>query len=246
MEAYRLHDAVKVDKGVSRPTSDALALESHVSIRFPGQTVIRVTATPDHLAELALGLLFERDVIHEMHEVASTDISWDQERRRWLVDVKPSSAWAEAREGVAEEREPSTTRFSGESIVKAGRQMRSVQTLFEKTGASHAAALVEEDGSLLLVREDIARHNALAKLVGAVLMQKNDMKRHFVFLSSRCSEDLMRSCIRLGVQLVVVVSAVTTAAVDLAESAGITLCGFSRELRFTIYTHPNRILGQDA
>jgi FdhD protein len=112
-----------------------------------------------------------------------------------------------------------------------------------QTGATHSASLFDRDLGLLAYAEDIGRHNALDKAVGAVLLAGRKADAFLCIMSSRQSHELVAKAGRLGVEVLVGVSTVTSLAVDLADRLGITLIGFFRKNRMNIYTHPERIVG---
>ena len=111
------------------------------------------------------------------------------------------------------------------------------QPLNAATGAVHAAAWAQRDGALAHVREDVGRHNALDKLVGAVLRAGTPAHEGFVVVTSRGSFELVQKAAILGVPLLAAVSAPTGLAVRVADSAGLALVGFARDDRLTVYTH---------
>jgi FdhD protein len=127
------------------------------------------------------------------------------------------------------------------AVTRAMRELAERQPLNAETGAVHAAAWALRDGTLACVREDVGRHNALDKLAGAVLRAGVPAHEGFVVITSRGSFELVQKAAILGVPLLAAVSAPTALAVRVAHSAGVTLAGFARGDRLTVYTHPARI-----
>ena len=118
--------------------------------------------------------------------------------------------------------------------------MQVKQVLQKATGATHACAWVNMDGMVEVVREDVGRHNAMDKLVGA-LAKAPQQQAGFVLTSSRASYEMVQKVAMAGLDILVAISAPTGLAVRLAEAYGVTLVGFLREHQFVIYTHANRI-----
>jgi FdhD protein len=121
-------------------------------------------------------------------------------------------------------------------------RVRTTQRAFAYTGGIHAAALFDATGALLLVREDIGRHNALDKLIGASFWQNwLPLSRYGVFLSGRIGVELVQKSWMAGLPLLAAVGAPSSLAVQMAQEADITLAGFVRDERFNIYSKPNRV-----
>lgn len=128
------------------------------------------------------------------------------------------------------------------TIQALNKELEKRQTVFRHTGGLHASALFNFNGKLLLLREDIGRHNALDKLIGAARLSKNlEMEDTLVFLSGRVSYELVQKAIQANIPIIVAVGAPSSLAVKLADAKGITLIGFLRNNRFNVYTHPERI-----
>jgi FdhD protein len=134
----------------------------------------------------------------------------------------------------------------GAVLLAAMRSMRDRQRLFARTGGAHAAALVGPDGSVRSFAEDIGRHNALDKAIGSLVLQGADTRGLAALLSGRVSWELAAKAARAGIELVAAVSAPSSLAVTVAERCGVTLCGFVREDRLTVYTHPGRVMPGSA
>lgn len=130
-----------------------------------------------------------------------------------------------------------------EYIRAAPQKLRSQQDLFDETGGIHAAGLMDSSGQLLDVREDVGRHNALDKLIGAAL--RNDrlpLAEHAIILSGRASFELLQKSMMAGVALVASVGAPSSLAVECAVEKNITLAGFVRADRFNVYSGSARII----
>jgi FdhD protein len=132
-------------------------------------------------------------------------------------------------------------RLQRSRLVPLMAKMREGQQIFRETGGSHAAAIFDDSGEVLAVAEDLGRHNALDKAIGMVLLQRGDVSNCGVVLSSRLSLEMVLKAVRTGLQIMLAVSAPTSLAIAVADKFGVTLCGFVREQRATIYTHPQRL-----
>ncbi len=134
--------------------------------------------------------------------------------------------------------------ISAKSIQKALNAMQTKQVLQQATGATHACAYVSAHGELQMLREDVGRHNAMDKLIGALAKQdSNQPSKHtgFVLTSSRASVEMVQKVALAGYKVLAAISAPTGLAVRIAESYGVTLLGFLRDQQFVIYTHADRI-----
>jgi FdhD protein len=136
-------------------------------------------------------------------------------------------------------------RITPGTILHMNEILEKHQTVFRHTGGLHASALFDFQGNLLLLREDIGRHNALDKVVGAALFShRMPLENALVFFSGRVSYELVQKALQAKIPIIVAVGAPSSLAVKLADAGGITLIGFLRGNRFNIYTHPERVFKQ--
>jgi FdhD protein len=130
---------------------------------------------------------------------------------------------------------------SGAAVHRALAALRKAQAMHRATGATHAAAWADAEGELGWVREDVGRHNALDKLVGALARAGAEPGAGMLLMTSRASVELVQKAATAGAGILVAISAPTALAVSLADGAGLTLLGFARDGRHSVYTHPWRL-----
>jgi FdhD protein len=136
---------------------------------------------------------------------------------------------------------PRGTRVAAAALASAHAALAAFQPLQRTTGAAHAAVWCDADGAIVLAREDIGRHNALDKLVGALLRAQVDTASGFALVTSRASVEMVQKSARAGIAMLAAVSAPTALAVRTAASCGQTLVGFARGETFSVYTRPDRV-----
>jgi FdhD protein len=230
-------------------------------------TPVSVTMrTPGADFELAAGFLYGEGVIGRADEIASIRYCTEGEQQYNVVSLvlapgarfdpealrrnfyQTSScgvcgkASIEAVMGPACARVDSALSVSPEVITRMPDQLRAAQAVFERTGGLHAAGLFTAEGELVRAREDVGRHNAMDKLVGASLLEGElPWGERMVMVSGRLSFELVQKAARAGAAVLAGVSAPSSLAVELAEACGMTLCGFVRGERFNLYAGGARI-----
>jgi len=132
--------------------------------------------------------------------------------------------------------------FAADAVARAMCAMRARQVLLAETGSTHAAAWCTADGAIALVREDVGRHNALDKLIGALSGSAYRVETGFVVVSSRASYEMVQKTACAGIGTLAAVSGVTGLAIDVASQAGLTLLGFVRGTDVSVYTHPENFV----
>jgi FdhD protein len=139
--------------------------------------------------------------------------------------------------------EPDTLRIPAATLYELSERLHVEQAVFSHTGGLHAAGLFSQEGELLLLREDVGRHNAVDKLIGYGLLHNTyPYNKHILLVSGRTSFEILQKALLARIPCVVAISAPSSLAVELAASSGITLVGFLRGHSMNAYTHPERII----
>jgi FdhD protein len=229
----------------------AVACESPVTLSVNGETWLTFSCTPNQLAELAAGFLYNERIIESLDEVASLHVCSDSAQIDvWLEHkVARPAHWTRTSGcgGGITGASPSietiatTRQFSPEIILENLQQLLRKQDLYHETGGLHCSAL--SDGErICLAAEDIGRHNTLDKLSGQLLMRKLSVPDRVILTTGRVSSEMLQKSVRLKACVVVSRTSPTSLAVAQAEQAGITLIGYARGNQFIVYTHSTRLL----
>jgi FdhD protein len=247
------------------PTEDWLTIEEPLEIRLlygpineRKEKPISITMrTPGNDAELAVGFLFTEGILHAIHppvvvttpqsnvvvvelpegvqpQVASLDRHFYTSSSCGVCGKTSLDALSV---GGATGVQPALQAIQASLLYGLPQALRKVQADFEWTGGLHASALFDAAGQLLLVREDVGRHNALDKLIGAAYLGKKlPLSQSILLLSGRASFELLQKAAMAGISTVCAVGAPSSLAVQTAQKFGIRLIGFLRENRFNLYT----------
>lgn len=252
-----------IENGKRQDTRWHIPVEEPVAITFNGLSHAVMMLTPSDLADFATGFAFTEGVVERASEVVDLKIrSGDQgteidiqipdrrmekltTRNRRRVLVGRSGCGICGLDDLHELNIPipevqSDLRIAAEIIQKAGLAFSDHQPLNRLTRSVHGAAWVSPKGEIQLVREDIGRHNALDKLIGAMMRQNLKENEGFTLLSSRLGYELSFKAARAGIAVVVSISAPTSRALDIAEESGITTASFAPD-GIAVFTHSNRI-----
>lgn len=255
-EVRRAVPAVRVDESSACAVVEQIAEEAPIALVYNGVPHVVVMASPANLEDLALGFSLSEGVIGSPAELGGIEIAPEQTGYSIYLSVPPERVAVieqrrrnmTARTGCgvcgAETIEQamrdvpkvaSTQRVTRQAMAGAMKQLPSLQTLNAATGATHAAAWANLDGQLQLVREDVGRHNALDKLIGALAAGGVDTAQGFAVITSRASYEMVQKAAMAGIGLLAAVSAPTALAVRIAREAGVTLAGFVRGERCMVY-----------
>jgi len=259
-------EVARVDgRGTSRRATDQVAVEAPLEFRIAGQPGAVTMRTPGQDEELVTGFLFAEGVITSAGDVRG----WRRLAAR-VPEEEGNLLEVELRSPLVRKRMPERSLFASSSCGVCGKvsiaslhvhapvvasdlrvghaivtalpgRLRGAQTVFAATGGLHAAGAFSAAGELLALREDVGRHNAVDKLVGWTLAAGVPRSHAILCVSGRLSFEILQKAVVAGFPVVAAVSAPSSAAVDLAERFGVTLCGFVRDGRFNVYSHAERV-----
>jgi FdhD protein len=246
---------------------DAVAEELPVALIYNDRPHAVMMATPFDLEDFALGFSLSEGIIADASEFESAQIN------PVIAGIEISIRVPDIRASVLEDRvreltgrtgcglcgaqtleaavrhpaavnEPST--FTETALRRALNELQSRQTINIATGATHAAAWVLPNGFVELVREDVGRHNALDKLIGAMKRAQIDVREGFLLVTSRGSYEMVMKAATVGIGVLVAISAPTALAIALAQEANVTLIGFARPDGYSVYANGHRLIRETA
>lgn len=255
------HTTVQQKSNLSLPINDWVAEEIPVALVFNGISHVVMMATPKDLEDFAIGFSLSEGIIQSGEEIRGIDIvqgchrgievhvelssrrfSGLKERRRNLAGrtgcgICGTEQLDEIFKPIAPL--PFTQTFSLSYLDNALHELKKVQEIGALTGCTHAAAWISPEGLLVGGCEDVGRHVALDKLLG--MKHRNHWQQGAVLVSSRASYEMVQKAASCGVEILFAVSAATSLAIEVAEKANLTLVGFCRQGKATVFTHANRV-----
>src|SRR5215470_7928556 len=262
------HPIVKVRGADASSQEDQIAVEEPLEIRLGGMSLAVTMRTPGHDEELVAGFLHSERVITEADDLdviapyraadseanagnvlnvllaRNADLARERLRRNFVASSSCGLCGKVTIDAVRAELPPvvSDLRVPAEIFHRLERAMGRAQATFERTGGLHAAGLFDADGTLLVLREDIGRHNAVDKVIGHMLLSRRlPIDRHILMVSGRASFEIMQKALVARIPLVAAVSAPSSLAVEMAVAADMTLVGFVRAGGFNIYAGAERV-----
>ena len=272
LSPFRRVQVTRVGRGADGRREDLAAAEEPLEVRLHGKPFAVIMRTPGEDRELAAGFLLSEEVIHssndlgavehcrhpdhpDVHNIVDVYLVGDaaarvslhlEQRRNILTSSSCGLCGRLTIESLRCRLMPleSTETVAADVIAALPSTLRTRQTIFEETGGLHAAGLFTLDGTCRRSAEDVGRHNAVDKVIGAMLLQDGiPLGGHALAVSGRTSYEIIQKAWFAGVPIVCAVSAPSSLAIELAEEAGITLLGFVRNGGFNLYTHRQRIAG---
>ena len=254
------------EEGKTSRLEDYLAAEEPLEMRAGRYSLGVTLRTPGDDQELVAGFLFTEGIISRREQLVALRMPGEKDAERNLVRVtfdskQPLKARSAARRfsagsacGVCGKasiaqlrrrglRRPEAAKpFDPDVLCQLPQKLREAQAVFGRTGGLHAAALFNAGGELLVLREDIGRHNAVDKVIGwAFLQGRLPLSSHMLLVSGRGGFEIVQKALSAGIPLLASVSAPSSLAVQLARELGLTMVGFLRGRRFVIYSEEARL-----
>ncbi len=247
----------------ARGEQDLLAVEEPLQIRVGCRNLAITMRTPGHDAELAAGFLYSEGLVRQASEIADikcerntalitpaddTDLEvGDGERNFYMTSSCGvcGKASVDALEQAGAAVLPRNTFTVDEALIRSlPARLRESQAVFDRTGGLHASGLFSPEGKLILLREDVGRHNAVDKLIGRALLNgRLPLHDYVLMVSGRTSFELVQKAVMAGIPIMAAVGAPSSLAVKTALRFGMTLIGFLRDDRFNVYSASERICG---
>jgi len=252
---------------------EALTVEEPFEVRIDGSSLAVIMRTPGNDRELAMGFLFTEGIISQPEDILAIEEATDADGLPLAnvvnVILRDQSPEAQPPRPAAFERhfavsascglcgknsiadllictpsiELDDLRIPSTSLYELPDRLRTAQSVFTHTGGLHAAGLCSAAGELLLLREDIGRHNAVDKIIGHGLLHGSfPYSQHILMVSGRTSFEIIQKALLARIPCIAAISAPSSMAVELADRGGITLVGFLRHRSMNVYTHPERIV----
>jgi FdhD protein len=249
-------------KGALTAATDLVAEEVPVALVYHEVPHVVMLATPADLEDYGVGFTLSEGLVARMDEIRGVEVT----RGAGVADVHLSVAWERFTQLLQRRRNlagrtgcglcgaetaadairapapvPAGVTISAAQLHAAIEQLGTRQPINARTGSVHAAAWVLPHEGIQLVREDVGRHNALDKTIGALARAGADFNSGYMLITSRASYEMVQKCATLGIALLVALSAPTAFAVRLAEQTGLTLVAFARRDRHVVYANPWRL-----
>jgi len=247
--------------GASLRAQDLVAVEEPLQIRLGESDVAITMRTPGHDRELALGFLYTEGMLASLDQIEDVRVDEAGAVMVSLVaglvpDIDARRFYVTSSCGICGKASIDALAASGCAMMPAGQpklavdlvphfptRLREAQAIFEHTGGLHAAGLFNTAGELLYLREDVGRHNAVDKLIGAAFLEgRLPLADHVLMLSGRISFELVQKAVTTGIPIVIAVGAPSSLAIETALRFGVTLIGFVRGGHFNVYAGGDRLI----
>jgi FdhD protein len=259
MQSITRTDVVRVTDAGRDEGDDAVVVEEPLEIRLGEKPVSVTLRTPGDDFDLAAGFLFTESIVHEneiaairhwgspnvvrvdLHENVRVDL---QRLQRHFYSTSSCGVCGKVSIDALRVQTKALTsevHITSDVVIELAEKLRAEQKTFDATGGIHAAGIFDKNGTLLRLREDIGRHNAVDKVLGSFFRENIAMSDHILVVSSRTSFEIVQKAIVARVPILAAVGAPSSLAIELAREFNVTLLGFVRDGRFNVYSGFERV-----
>lgn len=258
----------RIKKDKKEEMQDIVLVESPIDIIVNSEPLVNIICLPKDLKELAVGFLYSIGILNRIEDIKEIKVN-ELDNKIFInlndtidfnienLNINPvsrvvdttcgiSSSWRNIikkslNEGNVKPILENDIKLSSEIIYSSIKKMQIETPLYRETGGCHGAAIFNFKGELLACKEDIGRHNAIDKVIGEILLKKENFKNKFLTSTGRLTGDCVLKAVRAKIPIVASLSAAVESGIRLAFAYGITLIGFARGAKMNIYTNSHRI-----
>src|SRR5882724_914870 len=264
MSSIPVSNVVRYDAGVQHVGRDSLAIEEPLEIRVRGRAISITMRTPGHDDELAAGFLVTENIVRNPSDILRIEpcqrtdsgniinvvldpmvnVDFEKLTRHVFASSSCGLCGKASIDSVHQHFDPieSKMTISAKTLTQLPERLRANQQTFTQTGGLHAAAIFDRSGKLLVLREDVGRHNAVDKVLGFGLLENLlPFDEHILLVSGRASFEIMQKALAARIPIILAISAPSSLAVEFARDSGQTLVGFLRGQTMNIYAGGDRI-----
>ncbi len=253
------HKILQYHSGEWVPAETDIIREQAVSLTVNNQYWLTFMCTPVDLEALAVGFLFNEEIIQQIQDLASVRVCPGEDNidvwlnlpvkkpEHWIRTTGCSGGETSIRQG---DRGRTLPKLKNGKMLTAGKialllhQLSETQGMYRKTGGVHTSAFTDGE-EVFITAEDIGRHNTLDKLAGRLLLENIHPASKIILTTGRISSEMIQKAYRIGASVAISRTSPSSLSVRMAEELGLTLIGYARQEHFTVYTHPQRVLQGD-
>ena len=259
---------IRINKSVREETLDTVLIEKVIEIFVNSEPLVNIVCLPKDLKELTVGFLFSIGIINNIDDIKKIEINEmdnqihielhsSNDYKSKNLNTNPMSRVIDSTCGIPSpwrniiknsidaaksSKCEDNVKISSQIIFSSTKKMQSESLLYKETGGCHSAAIFDFNGTMLDIKEDIGRHNAIDKVIGTLLSKRHDFNKVFLISTGRLTGDSVLKAIRAKIPIVASKSSAIESGIRLAFAYNITLIGFVRGTRMNIYTNSHRII----
>lgn len=249
MKLTKKVNAIKYINGKHEEKIEEIVLDETISLKINDTPARNFSTLPEELKDFAIGYMIGEGIIKNFDEIKEIEINETiisvkvdnyNEKKDMILCSDSSGGWRSKIKNINKVK--SDLKIKKEELISNIEKLKNNANIWQKTGGTHVAAFVNNDNDEFIIREDVSRHVAVDKVIGAATRKKLDFSRSYIIYSGRMPADMVIKINRAGIPLLASNAAPSFSGYTTAEKGNITLIGFIRGNRFNVYSHNNRII----